>query len=337
MLLLIKNEHSQEELNNLTDKIKSLGLRPHLIPGQNELAIGITGNRGPIDPDHFSSFKIVLECIPVTRPYKHSGREFKKEDTLIHVGDVTIGGDHFVPIGGPCAVESYEQTLRIAKAVKNAGAKILRGGAYKPRTSPYSFQGLGIEGLKILEQVKKEVGLPVITEALDLTSLEQVAKYTDIIQIGTRNMQNFTLLQEAGKLSMPIMLKRGMSATIEEWLSAADYLMDSGNTNIILCERGLRSFDRNTRNLLDLTAIPVVKKLSHLPVIVDPSHGTGRKDLVLPMSKGAIAVGAHGIIVDVHDRPQEALCDGPQALNFSEFEQLVDILKSLSQVLNLKM
>ncbi len=260
------------------------------------------------------------------------GRKSPNHKTEIRVGDVVIGGNSFVVIAGPCAVESEEQTIRIAHAVKAAGGQILRGGAFKPRTSPYSFQGLGLEGLKILKKAREATGLPLITEALDIKSLEVVYEYTDIIQIGARNMQNYALLQEVGQLRKPVLLKRAMSGTLDEWLMAAEYILERGNSEVILCERGIRSFDSHTRNMLDLTAVPILKNLSHLPVVVDPSHGTGRRELVAPLSRASLVVGASGIMVDVHDRPQEALCDGPQALLPQDFSDLVVSLRALEQV-----
>ena len=333
MLIVMKPDYKKEELDALMDTIRNHGLNPHAIPGKNRTAIGITGNKGAVDKNLFDGLPGVKECITVTKPFKLSGRDFKKEDTLIKVKDVVFGGDNFVIMAGPCAIESEEQTLRIAHKVKESGANVLRGGAYKPRTSPYSFQGLGLEGLKILKKASEETGLPVITEALSLESLEEVYEYSDIIQIGARNMQNFKLLEEAGKMNKPVLLKRGLSATIDEWLGATEYLMENGNKEVILCERGLRSFDKYTRNLLDISAVPVIKDLSHLPVVIDPSHSTGRKDSVLPMSYAAAAAGAHAILVDVHDRPHEALCDGPQAISPEEFDHMVRKLRKIQDAL----
>ena len=337
MLILMKKDHSPEQLKAVQDRVKGMGFNSHVIPGEHSVAVGVTGNQTRISPDDFASLPGVEQAIPVTKSYKLASRAFSAKGFSIPVGDVTFSQDTFVIIGGPCAVESEDQTIRIAKKVKALGARVLRGGAFKPRTSPYSFQGLGLEGLKILASARKETGLPVITEALDSRGLEQVYQYADIIQIGARNMQNFSLLQEAGKLDKPVMLKRGMSATLDEWLAAAEYILEQGNKNVILCERGIRSFDNHARNMLDLTAVPILKDLSHLPIVVDPSHGTGRRDKVLPMSLGAMAVGANGIIVDVHDRPQEALCDGPQALLPEEFETLVQKLHKLAGALEVKM
>lgn len=335
MLILLNENHTPEQKERICEFIHQKGFKSHVIPGENSTAIGITGNISAIDPDYFDGLEGIKECIAVTKPYKLSGRSFSPQDTIIRVGDVEFGGNNFVIMAGPCAVESEEQTVRIAKAVKEKGANVLRGGAYKPRTSPYSFHGLGLEGLKILKTASQETGLPIITEALDLQSLEYVNEYADIIQLGTRNMQNFKLLEEVSKTKKPVLLKRGFSSTIEEWLSAAEYLMQNENKQIMLCERGLRSFDKNTRNLLDLSAVPVVKNLSHLPVVVDPSHGTGKKELIIPMSLAALAAGSHAILLDVHDRPHEALCDGPQALLPDEFGQLVQSLHKVAKALDI--
>ncbi len=337
MLVLMKKEHTAEDLERVRARIRDLGFAAHVIPGEHSVAVGITGNRSALDPQEFLSLDGVQDAIRVTKTFKLASREFKAgRDSEVKVGGVTFGPGRFVIIGGPCAVESEDQTMRIARAVKARGAQILRGGAFKPRSSPYSFQGLGLEGLKILKAASLETGLPVVTEALDSKGLEQVAQYADMVQLGARNMQNFSLLQEAGKVGKPILLKRGMSATIEEWLMAAEYILEQGNPNVVLCERGIRSYDPQTRNLLDLTAVPVIKELSHLPIIVDPSHGTGRRDKVAPMARGALAVGANAIMVDVHDRPKEALCDGPQALSPEEFGSLVESLKKIGNAMDIR-
>ena len=333
MLILMKAESTEEQRRTVCVHIEKLGFKAHPIPGEHSFAVGITENDGAVDEREFLSLEGVVKCLTVTSPYKLAGRKFKPQGTKVQVGSVTFGEGHFVTIAGPCSVESEEQTLRIAKAVKKAGAQVLRGGAFKPRTSPYSFQGLGLEGLKILQRVSKETGLPIISEAIDFESLKLVSEYADIIQIGARNMQNFALLQEVGRLSRPVVLKRGISATLEEWLASAEYIMQHGNKQIILCERGIRSFDKYTRNLLDLSAVPSIKSLSHLPIIVDPSHGTGRKELIEPMAKGSLAVGAHGIMVEVHDKPKEALSDGHQALLPTEFEHLVSSIEKMSDIL----
>jgi 3-deoxy-7-phosphoheptulonate synthase len=337
MLILMKSNPTKEQVDGVIAKIKSMGFSAHVIPGENDVAIGITGNQGPVNGEEFAMLPGVKEAIAVTKPYKLASRAFKSGETSFTVGGATFGPGTFVVIGGPCAVESEEQTVRIARAVKAAGAAVLRGGAYKPRTNPYSFRGMGLDGLKILKTASKETGLPVITEALDPESLEKVYEYADIIQIGTRNMQNFSLLELVGKLDKPVMLKRGMSATIEEWLQAAEYILSGGNSRLILCERGIRSFDTNTRNMVDLGGVLAVRQLSHLPVCVDPSHGTGKRTMVVPMSRASLAVGANAIIVDVHDRPKEALCDGPQAILPEEFGDLVKVLRQIAEPLGLKL
>ncbi len=334
MLILMVNEPNQTQIESVMAKVREMGLKPHLIPGGHSTAIGITGNQSALDPTLFTSLDGVREAIPVTKPYKLASHDFKYSKTEVRVGDVVFGPNTFVVIAGPCAVESEEQTIRIAKAVKKAGANILRGGAFKPRTSPYAFQGLGLEGLKILKTAREETGLPVVTEAVDLQSLELVNEYADIIQLGARNMQNFSLLQAAGRLKKPVMLKRGLSATVDEWLMAAEYILNEGNDQVILCERGIRSFDNFTRNTVDIGAVIGLKLQSHLPIIVDPSHGTGRRQMVIPMGKAALAIGANGVMVDVHDRPKEALCDGPQAILPNEFEQMVATFKQMAPALS---
>ena len=336
MLVLMNADHTPENLEGVVERIRSLGFKAHVIPGAQSTAVGITGNPGPLDPASFENLPGVGKAVSISKPYKLAGRDFKHEDTVIAVSGaaIKIGPGSFAVMAGPCAVENEEQTVRIAKIVKNAGAHFLRGGAFKPRTSPYAFQGLGEEGLKILSVARKETGLPVITEALDNRSLELVSEYADVIQIGARNMQNFSLLKEVGKLKKPVMLKRGLSATIDEWLQSAEYIISGGNEQVFLCERGIRTFENTTRNTLDLNAVPVIKKLSHLPILVDPSHGTGVRDAVGPMAKAAAAVGAGGVMLEVHDRPAEALCDGPQALSPEMFSDIVKDLRALGGVLN---
>src|SRR4051812_47778688 len=323
MLIIMKADHQKKDVETVVARIQACGFKAHIIPGEHSVAIGITGNTGPVDPEPFSMLEGVKDAIPVTKPYKLAGRDFKPGKTDVKVGKVTFGPGRFVVIGGPCAVETEEQTLRIAHAVAEGGARILRGGAFKPRSSPYSFQGLGLQGLKILAKAREQTGLPVITEAVDTESLKMVNDWADIIQIGARNMQNFALLSEAGKLRKPVLLKRGMSATIDEWLMAAEYILAEGNDQVILAERGVRGFDTHTRNMLDLSAIPVIHALSHLPVLVDPSHGTGKRHMVIPMARAAMAAGAQAIMVDVHDQPEKALCDGPQAIHPDDFAEMV--------------
>jgi 3-deoxy-7-phosphoheptulonate synthase len=313
-------------------KIEELGLKPHPMPGANRTAIGITGNDEPIVPDPFENMPGVVELIPVTHPYKLVSREFRGDDTLVQVGEVTVGGSDLVVIAGPCAVENEERTIRIAEKVRAAGAHMLRGGAFKPRTSPYSFQGLGLEGLKMLAKAREQTGLPIVTEAVDGESLDLVEEYADVIQIGARNMQNFALLKRAGKASKPVFLKRGMSATLDDFMLAAEYIMSEGNYQVILCERGVRTFADHTRNTLDLSIIPAVKRISHLPILTDPSHGTGKRHKVGPMSRASVAAGADGLIIEVHDEPDKALSDGPQALLPDHFALLMDELRLLAPV-----
>lgn len=338
MLILMDGEHSKENLAEVVARVEAMGFKAHVIPGANSTAVGVTGNPGPLDPRLFEVLPGVKQAIAVTKSYKLAGRDFQHGDTAVEVvPGLKVGAGRFIIMAGPCAVESREQTLRIARKVKAGGAHILRGGAFKPRTSPYAFQGMGEEGLKILGEARAETGLPVVSEALDPESLNLVYKYADIIQIGARNMQNFALLKEAGKLDKPVLLKRGLSATVDEWLQSAEYLLSEGNKRIMLCERGIRTFSSHTRNTLDLNAVPVAQKLSHLPVLVDPSHGTGLRDKVAPLAKASAAVGAHGVIIEVHDKPAEALCDGPQAMPPDEFASLVEVLRKLGEVLGYTM
>lgn len=322
-----------KQVDAVVEVVEQRGLKAHPIVGAQRTAIGITGNIGIVEPALFQHMPGVLEVIQVSHPYKLVSREFHREDSVFEVAGVKIGGPELVVMAGPCSVESYEQTLGIARAIKEAGAHMLRGGAFKPRSSPYSFQGLGREGLEILARVREETGLPVITEALDIDVLDEVAEFTDIVQIGARNMQNFTLLKRAGRCGRPVLLKRGLSATITELLLAAEYIMDQGNTQVILCERGIRTFADHTRNTLDVAAFPAVKRISHLPIIADPSHAAGYRDKVLPLSLAAIAAGADGLLVEVHDRPDQALSDGGQALLPDDFEELMTALRSLAPVL----
>ncbi|HXU08999.1 MAG TPA: 3-deoxy-7-phosphoheptulonate synthase, partial [Blastocatellia bacterium] len=303
------------------------------MPGATRTAIGVTGNQGAIDPAHFEMLAGVAEAIRVSKPYKLVGRDLKHDDTVVQVGDAGVGGLEPVIIAGPCAVESYEQTMSIAELVASAGVTLFRGGAFKPRTSPYSFQGLGEEGLKILRDVRERFGLRIVTEVLDTETADLVEEYADVMQIGARNMQNFSLLRRVGQAKKPVMLKRGMSATLDELLLAAEYIMAEGNYNVILCERGVRTFADHTRNTLDLSIVPAVQHRSHLPIIVDPSHGTGKRHKVIPLARAAIAAGADGIMVEVHDHPEHALSDGPQALLPDMFRQLVNEVKAIHKVI----
>jgi 3-deoxy-7-phosphoheptulonate synthase len=323
MLIVMKAEATPEEVSEVVKVIEALGLKAHPMPGATRTAIGITGNQGALDPGHFENLPGVGEAIRVSKPYKLVSRDLKHEDTIIRVGDVEIGGVEPAIIAGPCAVESYEQTMSIGEVVASAGIRLFRGGAFKPRTSPYSFQGLGEEGLKILAAVRERFGMKIVTEVLDTDTADLVEEYADVMQVGARNMQNFSLLRRVGRARKPVMLKRGMSATLDEFLLAAEYIMAEGNYEVILCERGVRTFADHTRNTLDLSVVPAVQSRSHLPIIVDPSHGTGMRNKVLPMARAAIAVGADGVMVEVHDHPEVALSDGPQALLPDMFLQLV--------------
>ncbi len=326
MLVVMKKDSSEQELEGVMRKLTQCGLAGHTSKGVERTVIGVVGQTFPELRDTLELLPGVEEVIPISKPYKLSGREFKPENTVIEVGDVAIGGDRLAIMAGPCAVETERQLLETAKAVKAAGANILRGGAFKPSTSPYQFRGLGRQGLELLAMAREETGMPFITEVLTPQDVELVAKYADILQIGTRNMQNFILLDEAGKSNKPVMLKRGMSATIQEWLLSAEYILSQGNRRLILCERGIRTFETYTRNTMDISAIPIIKKLSHLPVIGDPSHGTGKWELVTPMAMAAVAAGADGLMIEVHPNPDEALKDGAQSLTFENFEQLMQRL-----------
>lgn len=334
MLVVMKMDASSAQIGAVVEQIESHGLKANPIPGAQRTAIGITGNIGVVEPGIFATLPGVLEVIQVSHPYKLVSREFKAENTRFLVGDVEIGGQELIVIAGPCSVESYDQTLRIAMAVKSAGARMLRGGAYKPRTSPYSFQGLGLEGLQILARVGRETGLPVVSEALDIDVLDEVAEYADMVQIGARNMQNYTLLRRVGRCGRPVLLKRGMHATLTELLLAAEYILDQGNSQVLLCERGIRTFTDHTRNTLDISAIPAVQTISHLPIIADPSHAAGQHDKVLPLARAAVAVGADGLMIEVHDRPEEALSDGNQALHPADFMQLMEEIRQVATALD---
>ena len=324
MLIVMDHRATPEEIRRVVDTIEEMGYGAKAMPGRQRTAIGLVGNDGRVEEARLSGLPGVRELIRVSKPYKLVSREWRDEDTVVDLGNgVTVGGDEVVLIAGPCAVESRGQIMGIAEQLRGTGACALRGGAFKPRTSPYSFQGLGLEGLQLLAEARERTGLAVVTEAVDAEGVELVAEYADVIQIGARNMQNYPLLKRAGRSGKPVLLKRGMSAKINEMLLAAEYLLSAGNPNVILCERGVRSFDQQTRNLLDLTAIPVAKSLTHLPIIADPSHGTGVRDKVTPMARAAVAAGADGIIVEVHPDPAKALSDGAQSLYPHQFEELV--------------
>jgi 3-deoxy-7-phosphoheptulonate synthase len=323
MLVVMKPHASAAEIDAVVEKIRGMGLQAHTIPGAQRVAIGITGNKGGLDPGQFETMPGVADAIRVSQPFKLVSREVKEEDTIIDMGGVKLGGREIVVMAGPCSVESRDQILEAAHAVKASGAKLLRGGAYKPRTSPYEFQGLAEEGLKLLALAREATGLKVVTEAMDVENLAMVADYADMVQIGARNMQNFSLLRQLGQVRKPVLLKRGPAATLKEWLMAAEYVVSAGNYQVALCERGIRTFETMTRNTLDLNAVPVLKALTHLPVIVDPSHGIGLRAHVAAMARAGIAAGADGIIVEVHPRPDKALSDGHQSLTPAEFDGLM--------------
>ena len=325
MIVVMKTGSQDKEIAVVMDRLHSLGLQGHLSKGVERTVIGVVGVTSAM-PDLRERLELVpgvAEVVPITKPFKLSSREFKPEDTVIDVGGVKIGGQELVVMAGPCAAETREQVMSTARAVKAAGARILRGGAFKPSTSPYSFRGLGEEGLKLLAEAKEETGLPLITEVLTPQDVELVIKYADILQVGARNMQNFVLLDEVGRANMPVMLKRGLSATIQEWLLAAEYILAQGNRQLILCERGIRTFETYTRNTMDVSAIPIVHKETHLPIIADPSHGTGKWELVLPMALASVAAGADGLMIEVHPTPDTALKDGAQSLTFEHFGELM--------------
>jgi 3-deoxy-7-phosphoheptulonate synthase len=334
MLVVMQAHASEEQVRAVCQKIESLGYRAHSIPGAERTAIGITGNQGEVEPGTLDEMPGVQEVIRVTKPYKLVSRDFKEDNTIIRFpgSDATIGGPALAIMAGPCAIENRDQAFAVAERVSRAGAQFFRGGAYKPRTSPYSFQGLGEDGLRIMAEVRQQFGMRIVTEAVDHESLDLVEEYADIIQIGARNMQNFSLLKRAGRAKKPVMVKRGMSATLEELLMAAEYVMSEGNYNVVLCERGVRTFADHTRNTLDLSIIPAVQRLSHLPIVVDPSHGTGKRNKVTPLSRAAVAVGADGLIVEVHNQPDKALSDGMQSLYPDQFDELMKQVRQIAPV-----
>ena len=338
MLVVMQSHATEEQVRAVCQRIESLGYKALPVPGAGRTAVCITGNSGPVDIGSLEAMAGVVECIPVSKPYKLVSRDVKEENTVVRIrtplGDVAFGGKDIAMVAGPCAIETQQQAFAVAERVKKAGARLFRGGAYKPRTSPYSFQGLGEPGLKILAEVRDRFGLGIVTEAIDNESLDLVEKYADVIQIGARNMQNFSLLKRAGRSQKPVLLKRGMSATLDEFLMAAEYLMSEGNYNIILCERGVRTFSDHTRNTLDLSMIPAVQRRSHLPIVVDPSHGTGKRHKVLPLSRAAVAVGADGLLVEVHNDPDRALSDGMQSILPDEFDALIQEVRQIAGVLN---
>jgi len=334
MLVVMQAHATHEQVRAVCQKIEAMGYRAHAMPGAQRTAIGITGNQGEIEPGTLEEMLGVQELIRVSKPYKLVSRDIKQDDTVIRFAgtEATIGGPGLAIVAGPCAIENREQAFAVAERVCRAGAQFFRGGAYKPRTSPYSFQGLGEQGLQIMAEIRQQFGMKIITEAIDQESLELVEEYADVIQIGARNMQNFSLLKRAGRCKKPVLLKRGMSATLEEFLMAAEYVMSEGNYNVVLCERGVRTFADHTRNTLDLSLVPAVQRLSHLPILVDPSHGTGKRNKVTPLSRAAVAVGADGLMVEVHHQPDLALSDGMQSLYPEQFDELMVQIRQIAPV-----
>lgn len=338
MIIVVKKGYKKDDIKDLLKKIEDLGGHPHVVEGREQLTVSVLGKTEKISLQAFEVLPHIERVMRVSKPFKLASKDALPAGSLIDVKGVKIGQNNFCVMAGPCSVESEDQTMRIAREVKKMGATILRGGAFKPRSSPYSFQGLGKKGLEILQMASKETGLPIVSEAMDLEGLEMMMDYVDIIQLGARNMQNFALLKEIGKVDKPILLKRGMSATVEEWLMSAEYILAGGNHKVILCERGIRTFDTQySRNTLDLNVVPILKTLTHLPIVIDPSHGTGFRHLVSPMAVAGMAAGADALIVEVHDKPAEALSDGPQALLPSDFELLMTQLKKMGEVLDKNM
>lgn len=335
MLIVMKPDATEADVERVAERIKEHGWEPHVMPGSGRTAIGMTGNKGPVNPAFFNSLPGVHDALPVTKALELTTLDAHPEKTVVRVGDVAIGGGELAIIAGPCAVESHQQAFTIAEIVRRAGVKLFRGGAFKPRTSPHSFQGLGEEGLKILAEVRDVFGLKIVTEAMDESGLELVERYADMIQIGTRNMQNFPLLRRAGRSHLPVLLKRGMAATLEEFLLAAEYIMVEGNSRVVLCERGIRTFAQHSRNTLDLAIVPAIRRLSHLPVIADPSHGTGKAYMVPALARASVAVGADGLMIEVHDRPERALSDGEQSLSVDAFKRMIEEVRVINEALNL--
>jgi 3-deoxy-7-phosphoheptulonate synthase len=333
MLIVMKADATERDVAEVERVITEMGYRPHTMPGASRTAIGVTGNDKPVDITRFETLHGVAEAIRVTKPYKLVTLDLRPEKTVVRVGDATIGGEELAIIAGPCAVENREQLFAIAEAVRRSGARFFRGGAFKPRTSPYAFQGLGEEGLRLLAEVREAYGLKIVTEAVDEASADLVDKYADVFQVGARNMQNFSLLKRAGRSRLPVLLKRGLSATVDEWLLAAEYIMAEGNYQIVLCERGVRTFAQHTRNTLDLAAVPAVQRISHLPVVVDPSHGTGKNHMVTPLARAGVAVGADGLIIEVHNQPERALSDGAQSLTLEQYEQLAREVRAIHETI----
>lgn len=334
MIIVFKPQAQEKEVKRVLDKVERLGLKTHISQGENTLVVGLVGDTTRIDPKRIEVEESVDRIVKVSEPYKLANRMFHPEDTIVDVSGVLVGNDHLTLIAGPCSVESQEQVLQIARDIKSSGADLLRGGAYKPRTSPYSFQGMGSQALDYLCEAKKETGLPIVSELMSEKHIDEFNDKVDLVQIGARNMQNFDLLKEVGeRVKKPILLKRGLSNTYEEWLMSAEYILSHGNPNVILCERGIRTFESYTRNTLDLQAIPVLKRLTHLPVVIDPSHAGGKWWLVEPMAKASVAAGCDGVMVEVHNDPEAALCDGPQSLKPERFDQLAKSLRALKNII----
>ena len=332
MLIVMKPNAAALEIEAVLNVIQQIGLRPHPMPGATRTAIGITGNTGPVDGRRFENLPGVAEVIRVTKPYKLITLDLRPEKTVVEVGDAAIGGNELAIIAGPCAIESHDQAFAVAEAVQQSGARFFRGSVWKPRSSPYAFQGLGEQGWEIMSEIREAFDLKIVTEALEEPHIDLIERHGDVIQIGARNMQNFSLLRRAGRSQLPVLLKRGMAATLEEWLLAAEYIMAEGNYNVILCERGVRTFSQHTRNTLDLASVPAIRRISHLPVIVDPSHGTGSAYLVTPLARAGVAVGADGLMVEVHNHPELALSDAAQALTPSQYAQLVREVRAIHEV-----
>ena len=334
MIVVMKPNAKEEYINNIIERIEKAGLRIDKSVGVDYTVIGVVGDTGKIDRELISSLPGVSKILKVQEPFKRANRAFKKEDTIVNVSGVKIGEKKPVIIAGPCSVESEEQVINIAKSVKSAGASILRGGAFKPRTSPYAFQGLALDGLKILKLVKEEVGIPIVSEIVSIRHLEEFDNTVDMIQIGARNMQNFELLKEVGKLKKPILLKRGLANTMEEWLMSAEYILDKGNSDVVLCERGIRTFENYTRNTFDVSAIPMIKRMSHLPVIGDPSHASGKSWMAMPLTLAALSAGADGMIIEVHNDPEHALCDGAQSIKPEVFSEIMEAVNMISETVD---
>jgi 3-deoxy-7-phosphoheptulonate synthase len=333
MIVVMNTQATEAQIDRVKEKLTQLGYGIHYSQGVERTVLGVIGEKRPGIMESLEAMDGVEKVVPILQPFKLASQEFRKEPSWVAVGEAVFGGPRVVVIAGPCAVENEDQMCLTARAVKQAGASLLRGGAFKPRTSPYAFQGLEEEGLKILRQAGNEAGIPFVTEVVNPRDVELVAQYADMLQIGARNMQNFTLLKEVGKTKKPVMLKRGLAATIEEWLMAAEYILSEGNFDVVLCERGIRTYETSTRNTLDLSAVPLIHRLSHLPVIVDPSHGTGKRHLILPLSRAAIAAGADGLIIEVHPDPENALSDGPQSLNFTAFADLMRRIQPVARAM----